>query len=138
MSQYEKYGEYLKNNGIRASSQRILILKYLNENNNHPTAGKIYDELSGKLPTISKATVYNNLKLFLENGLIKEINIDNTETRYDFNTEMHGHFRCKNCGKIFDIKIEELKLDTSDFSDFQFDSTDVFINGICPDCLNKN
>lgn len=75
MTSYEDYCKILEENNIRPSSQRVLMLKYLEENHIHPTADKIYIDLSKNLPTISKATVYNNLKLFLNRGLIKEINL---------------------------------------------------------------
>lgn len=135
MSEYENYGNFLEENGIRASSQRILMLEYLDQNHIHPTADRIYIDLSRKLPTISKATVYNNLKLFLNKGIIKEVNLDNSEIHYEMKIHDHAHFVCKKCGKIEDLDIKNILIDTSNIEGFEIDSQDIFLKGICKDCL---
>lgn len=137
MTSYEGYGKFLEDRDIRPSSQRILMLKYLEENHIHPTADKIYIDLSKNLPTISKATVYNNLKLFLNRGIIKEINFDNSEIHYDMILEDHAHFICKACGKIEDLAIKALDLDLSSLSDCAIDSKDIYLKGLCKDCLEE-
>lgn len=137
MTSYEGYGKILADNNIRPSSQRVLMLKYLEENHIHPTADKIYIDLSKNLPTISKATVYNNLKLFLNRGLIKEINFDNSEVHYDTILDDHAHFVCKACGKIEDIAIRSLDLDTSALAEYSVDSKDIYLKGLCKDCLEE-
>lgn len=132
---YSGYSSYLEERGVRASSQRILMLEYLDNNHIHPTADKIYLDLSSKLPTISKATVYNNLKLFQEKGIIKEVNIDNNEAHYDIVVEDHAHFVCNKCGKIVDLPVDELKVDTGGIENYEIISQDVFLKGICAECL---
>lgn len=137
MSGYSEYSTFLEDNGIRPSSQRILMLKYLSENNEHPTADKIYVDLSKSLPTISKATVYNNLKLFLNKGIINEVSIDNNEAHYDMVKEDHAHFICKKCKKIEDLEIEGIKINTSTIEDCKIENQDIFLMGICKSCLDK-
>lgn len=135
---YENYGAYLEERGIRASSQRILMLEYLQQNNVHPTADKIFVDLSSKLPTISKATVYNNLKLFLNKGIIKEVNIDNNEVHYDMVMMDHAHFICNKCHKIEDLPVTKMELDTSEIMGYEINSQDVLLKGICKDCLDNS
>lgn len=137
MSTYKEYGEFLEDKGIRASSQRILMLEYLNENMTHPTADKIYIDLSTKLPSISKATVYNNLKLFVEKGILKEVSIDNTEVHYDIVTESHGHFLCVECKKIKDFVVRDIAPECKELDNDQIISKDIFFRGICSDCQSK-
>lgn len=132
---YKNYGIFLEEHGIRASSQRILMLEYLMQNNVHPTADKIYIDLSKKLPTISKATVYNNLKLFLNKEIIKEVNIDNNEVHYDMIMENHAHFICNKCNKIEDLNIKAVEIDTSEIGDYEVTSQDIFLKGTCKECL---
>lgn len=134
---FQKYSDYLENNGIRASSQRVLMLEYLDNNLIHPTADKIFNDLSKKLPAISKATIYNNLKLFVDNGIIKEVNIDNTETHYDVEMHQHGHFICDKCGKIFNIDIDTLKLESFELEGCEIKSKEVFFRGTCKECMIK-
>lgn len=128
----------MEEHGIRASSQRILMLEYLTQNNVHPTADKIYVDLSRRLPTISKATVYNNLKLFLNKGIIKAVNIDNTEVHYDMIMGEHAHFICDKCNKIEDLPVKKMDLDVSGLAGYEIKSKDVFLKGICKDCLNED
>lgn len=137
MNKYEEYTTYLEENGIRASSQRILMLEYLQNNYIHPTADRIYLDLSNDLPTISKATVYNNLKLFLSKGIIKEVNFDNSEVHYDIVVDDHAHFVCKKCGLIEDLKINTLKIDRSSIDGFEIESQDIFLKGVCKACLEE-
>lgn len=137
MSGYNEYSDFLEENGIRPSSQRILMLKYLSENKEHPTADKIYVDLSQTLPTISKATVYNNLKLFLNKGIINEVSIDNNEAHYDMVGKDHAHFICKECKKIKDLEIEGLKINTSEIEDYDIQNQDIYLTGVCKSCLDK-
>lgn len=135
--EFQKYSEFLESHGIRASSQRVLMLEYLDNNLVHPTADKIYTDLSRKLPAISKATIYNNLKLFVDHGIVNEINIDNIETHYDIEMHQHGHFICENCDKIFNFDIDELKLDSIELEGCVIKHKEVFFRGICKDCVTK-
>ena len=66
MVEVENIGHYLKSKSIRPSLQRIRILEYLIKNRNHPTVEMIYNELLCEMPTLSKTTIYNTLKLFVE------------------------------------------------------------------------
>ncbi len=94
MKNIGKVDEYLSSNGIKPSYQRIKVFDYLITNKNHPTVDKIYKELVGEIPTLSKTTIYNTLKLFHEKGIILIINIEDNETRFDADISNHIHFRC--------------------------------------------
>jgi Fur family ferric uptake transcriptional regulator len=60
---------------MKLTNQRVAILDFLKDNFNHPTVEEIYDEVKQKLPRITKATVYKNLSVLVENILIKEVNV---------------------------------------------------------------
>ena len=62
----ENVGEYLKENGIKPSYQRMKIYEFLLQNRIHPTVDTIYRALNKEIPTLSKTTVYNTLNLFIE------------------------------------------------------------------------
>lgn len=134
---YSEYESFLEEHGIRASSQRILMLEYLDNNYTHPTADKIYSELITRLPSISKATVYNNLKLFSSKGIINEINVDNTEVHYEINSKPHVHFICKECNRIFDVDLVSLEYDGTVLDGFNIDSQNVYLKGKCRECAAK-
>ena len=128
---------YLKKNGIRPSEQRVRIYEYLSSRKNHPTADMIYSALAPKMPTLSKATVYNTLKRFISQGVAMPVMIEENEIRYDADTHLHGHFKCDICGKIFDFSSEFPKLQTSEMKNFLITEQHIYLKGICKFCRKK-
>jgi len=127
----------LKNRKIRPSYQRIKVLEYLNKNQCHPTVDQIFKDLQSEIPTLSKSTIYNTLNLFLKSGLIRLINIEDNETRYDIITKNHGHFKCESCGKIFNFSIDFNSFKTEELSGFKIIDKNLYFKGICPKCLSN-
>ncbi len=127
----------LKNRKVRPSYQRIKVLEYLNKNQCHPTVDQIFKDLQSEIPTLSKSTIYNTLNLFLKSGLIRVINIEDNETRYDIITKNHGHFKCESCGKIFNFSIDFNSLKTEELSGFKIIDKNLYFKGICPKCLSN-
>lgn len=127
--------EILKINKIRPSVIRIMVYDFLRSTNRHPTADEIYTELLPKIPTLSKTSVYNTVKLLVDSGLSKMVTIDGMQVRYDADVTVHGHFLCKNCGKVYDFK------PAFNFSDeldgFDIRSKEVYYGGICRNCNKK-
>ena len=79
----EKVKKLLESKGIRPTYQRLKILKYLEDNKEHPTVDIIYEVMKKDIPTISKTTVYNTLNSLIENGVALPIIITGKETRFD-------------------------------------------------------
>ena len=127
----------LKGCNIKLSQQRLQILKFIITNPCHPTIDQIFAALHDELPTLSKTTIYNTLKLFADAGLAQEITIENNEVRYDAKIESHGHFKCKICGKIYDFNISIDDIPTEGLNDFQIETKHVYFKGICKDCLRS-
>ena len=90
----------LKETGVRITPQRHAILEYLIDSMSHPTADDIYKSLEGKFPNMSVATVYNNLRVFREVGLVKELTFGDASSRFDFVTTHHYHVICENVVKL--------------------------------------
>lgn len=95
----------LKKYNISPSIQRVEIYKYLWMKRNHPTVDMIYKDLVENIPSLSKTTVYNTLKLFVSNGLAIELTIDKNEVRYDAEMSIHGHFVDEDSNKIYDFDV---------------------------------
>jgi len=87
----------------RVTKQREAILRALKNNRSHPTADQIYDVVRKPIPSISKGTVYRNLQVLREEGLISELNLNGTVSRYEEKQDRHYHFRCEKCGRVFDL-----------------------------------
>lgn len=133
------YREQLLKKAIKPSYSRIKVLEYLAKATTHPTADEIYQHLVAELPTLSKTTVYNTLKLFTEAGLAKVVTIEENETRFDGNATPHGHFKCKSCGWVYDFEVPIAHCETNGLEGFEIQEKDVYFKGICSNCLvNKN
>ena len=88
---------------LRMTRQRRVILEELKKVCTHPTADVVYQIVRRRLPEISLGTVYRNLEILSENGMIRKLELGGTRRRYDGNTEMHHHIRCVRCGKVEDL-----------------------------------
>ena len=133
--------EHLKKHGIKPSVQRIAIMEYLLTHKTHPTADEIYSALYKSIPTLSKTTVYNTLKLFVENKAALGLNIKEKNLRFDGDTSLHAHFRCLECGGIYDFLPHQVKklneIEQSDVDGFKIIETQVYYKGCCKACLKK-
>ncbi|WP_315122412.1 Fur family transcriptional regulator [uncultured Clostridium sp.] len=129
--------EFLLKNNIKATDNRIKIMKYLMTLDEHPTAEEIYNGLIDKLPTLSRTTVYNTLNIFKAAKLIKTVSVGEREVRYDINKIDHGHFKCENCGKIinFPIEFDEISIDM--LKGCKINDKYICFKGICSKCVNK-
>ncbi len=126
--------QYLLEHGIKPSVQRMAIMDYLLKNHTHPTADEIYTNLQHKIPTLSKTTVYNTLKLFVKQGTALFIDIDEKNARFDGVMKAHAHFRCKQCGCIIDIPLPEIQQLLPKNAGFSIDEAYVNIKGLCKKC----
>ena len=88
---------------LRESKQRRTILKIIRGTNSHPTAGWIYEQVKKTISGISLGTVYRNLRFLVESGQISELGLASGVSRFDGNAQNHYHFRCEQCGCVFDV-----------------------------------
>ena len=128
---------YLSGYGIRPSVQRIAIMRYLLKNRTHPTVDEVYEALRRQIPTLSKTTVYNTLKLFVDNGAAICVGIDEKNARFDGFVESHAHFRCKKCGIIIDLPFNVESFLPKDFNGI-IEDTYFYLKGVCESCKKKN
>lgn len=130
----------LKTSGVRITPQRHAILEFLVTSMSHPTADEIYRALEDKFPNMSVATVYNNLRVFREAGLVKELPYGDSSSRFDFVTHHHYHIICNDCGKIVDFHypgLDEVEHLASHITGFQVDTHRMEVYGKCPDCAEN-
>lgn len=135
MTQLKEIKEELIKHDIRPSYPRLRIMEYLYTRRNHPTVDEIYTALVNEILTLSKTTVYNTLNLFVDANMVRAISIEKNETRYDADTSDHGHFKCKRCREIIDCTIEDAALTIRDLNGFAIIEKHVYLEGICPGCL---
>ncbi len=125
---------------IQKTAQRAAIMDYLEGNTSHPSARDIHEAVSEKIATVSLATIYNNLIILEEEGLIREIPVPGgVGKRYDANIAPHDHLICTLCRKIIDIPAAKaVKIDPEHLQGFMVQDVSVKIYGLCPDCRKQD
>ncbi len=136
----DDYVKILKEKGLKVTPQRLEIMRYLDNNRIHPNIDHIYTVLKKKNPSLSKTTVYNVIDDLSENGVIQVLTINKSEILCDFNSDLHYHFMCKECGMIFDLEesynsdlIERVKS-----KGYRVDEAFGYFRGLCRSCNKEN
>ncbi len=132
--------DVLKQSGVRITPQRHAILEFLINSHSHPTADEIYKALEPEYPNMSVATVYNNLRVFRDAGLIKELSYGDASSRFDFTTSNHYHAICEKCGKIVDFHypgLDEVEHFAASVTGYEINKHRLEVYGICPECQAK-
>lgn len=120
---------------LKQTPQRLAIINFMENNKNHPTVDDIYKAIVTQFPTISVATIYNNLEILKNLGMIKEITIDPQKKHFDPDTTSHNHLICTRCKRIVDININfDIKLPTEYNQDFEITGNHIEFYGICSAC----
>ncbi|MGL4791038.1 MAG: Fur family transcriptional regulator [Anaerotignaceae bacterium] len=121
----------------RNTMQRNLVLEAVNNLGCHATADEIYEHVVTKQTTISRSTVYRNLKHLVDTGEISKVAIPNGADLFDHLTYKHYHAKCIRCGKLIDVKMdymENLEEKITDTDNFMFYTHDIIFKGLCKNC----
>ena len=94
--------EALRAAGKRLTRARRVILETVRATDAHPSAAAVHRDVRRRLPRVSLATVYRNLRMLAATGLLRE-RAAATGMRFDGNTAPHDHFTCVACGRIYDV-----------------------------------
>lgn len=130
----------IKSSPMRSTKQRSMILEVLTRTKAHPTAGWIYEQVKEHYSNISLGTIYRNLNLLKDNGIIKELKFGKNTARFDANAEPHDHLFCLECGKLEDVKCTfhpDLTKTVEEENGYKIVSHQLEFSGICPDCLKN-
>ena len=135
------FKEQLRNAGVKATHQRMEILREVALSEEHPDAEKIYKSVRKRLPSISLDTVYRTLWSLLDLGLITTLGPPRKTVRFDGKLESHHHFVCTKCGMTRDFyskKLDKLKIPESWNILETIQRTQVEVSGICMKCSKKD
>ncbi|MBE6634714.1 MAG: transcriptional repressor [Ruminococcaceae bacterium] len=119
------------------TKQRALLLSIFRSElckGQHRTADELLFFAKERMPGISRATVYNNLKSMESEGLIRRITTDGGADVYDSSFELHGHMICTSCGSIKDIMVPTLLSDMCEVSGEPVDSYELKLRYVCREC----
>ena len=121
----------------KKTKQKEAILKALRSTNSHPAADWIYSEVRKEIPNISLGTVYRNLKILREQGVIMELDLCGTLSRFDAISDNHYHFRCERCGRVFDVDEPvntEMDQQVARKTGFEITYHRLEFRGLCNEC----
>lgn len=124
----------LESRNIQPSYQRMKIFEYIMKHRTHPTVDAIYRSLAGEIPTLSRTTVYNTLKILAEKNLVSQVTIEENEVRYDYSEEPHLHFKCKKCGNLYDIFHRCDLLKEKEIDGHKIEEYHLYLKGLCKTC----
>ena len=94
--------------GIAVTHQRQVLYEAMLAMDGHPSPEEVYAKVRRKIPAISLATVYKNIHLFVESGVLREVSLHHGSQRVEMNRREHHHLVCSRCKAITDIGPEEL------------------------------
>lgn len=120
-SSHQELIERLERAGVRPSAQRLAIAAYVLTTEDHPTADQVWTRVKAEFPMVSRATVYNTLQTFREQGLVQQLVLAEGSVVFDPKVEPHHHFVDDETGAIHDIPWTALRVGKVD----ELDGIDV-------------
>ena len=127
----------ISNKFHRNTRQRTVILEELRKLKTHPTAAGLHGIVRRKMPKISLGTVYRNLELLTQTGVIQKLDFNSGEARYDGTVTYHDHLRCIHCGRVDDAPDPPLELmggGKEDWGGYKVLGHRLEFFGVCPKC----
>jgi len=121
----------------RNTTQRKVILEELRCSHRHVTASELYRVVRQRIPNISLGTIYRNLDLLHQDGLISKLETAGRETRFDGDLSSHYHLRCRRCGRIEDISDPvsvRVEGRITSVTGWDIGGPQIEFSGSCPDC----
>ena len=122
---------------FRMTRQRSVILEELRAVTSHPTADQMYEQVRRRLPRVSLGTVYRNLDLLTEQGVIQKLELAGTQRRFDGNVQNHYHLRCVRCGRVEDAPIAPfgwIEQEVQQVTAYEIIGHRLKFLGLCPQC----
>jgi Fur family peroxide stress response transcriptional regulator len=126
--------------GLALTHQRLVLYEELANTDAHPSPEAVFERARKRLPSLSLATVYNNIKAFVSHGIVQEVSVHHGSLRLDSKLEPHHHLVCVRCKRIVDLEasdLEPVKLKKRLPRGFVVHRLSVEILGVCRECAAK-
>ena len=125
----------------RNTLQREIVHQTILSMQGHITADMVYERIHAAHPSISRATVYRNLRMLEAEGRILRIEVPGSADCFEARVREHYHIRCACCGKLFDAKLPYMpklvEMEQAVDSAFEICACNLLFVGYCPDCREK-
>ena len=126
-----------EDHGLTATHQRQVLYEVMQAMPGHPSPEEVYARVKKRIPAISLATVYKNIHLFVERGVLKEVSMHHGSLRVELNSHLHHHMVCSHCKAITDIEEKDLGVLPTPRrlpGGFQVERYAIDLIGICAEC----
>jgi len=121
----------------RNTKQRTALLRLLGSTKTHPTAAWLFERLRVDFPGMSQGTIYRNLAILAEQGLLRVIPSGKNSDRFDADTSAHYHVVCERCGRVDDLPLPvgpDREQEAERASGYRITTHRLDFFGICPEC----
>lgn len=134
-----KNNTLLQKHNLKATPQRLEIVSVLSQNG-HMNINDLYALLQVRFPSISLATIYKNMNIMLEKGLLLEVKLPEQKNVFELIKDEHSHVACIKCNVVIDIDLDvsEIVTKVKDASNYKLSSNSLIFNGVCPRCSTLN
>ncbi len=128
------YIEMLKASQLKATVQRLTILEIMSHSG-HITIDSLYQQINKTHPTLSLATIYKNILIMVEKGVVIEVPVAGAKSYYELKKQDHIHIICKECGMIEDRDMDKEACSWDDkYSNFSLSHIEINLYGVCSNC----
>jgi len=137
---FETLRQLCREQGLRCTVQRRVILEAVMDLDTHPSADQIFDVVAERIPGISRTTVYRNLESLDRMELITKACHPGRVVRYDRRIELHHHLICLHCDDVVDVsdaRLDALQVPNTAELGFEVHDFRVQLRGICSQCRAK-
>ena len=124
--------------GLAFTHQRQVIYRALAASNAHPTPEEVYEKVRRQMPSLSFGTVYKNIRIITDAGLLNEVSLLHEPLRLDANLESHHHLVCMECKSVTDLPEQEIHPRGRIPAGFEVQRYNVEVLGRCAKCSSKN
>ncbi len=138
--QITHFEETCRAQGLKITHQRLEIYQVLVASSEHPSAESLYRELVQRMPTLSLDTVYRTLATFEELGLVKRVETQGSQARFEARVDQHHHFFCDRCSQLSDFlwdSFDSMGLPEEIQKIGRIRGKNVVVHGVCNQCLSS-
>ena len=135
------FRELCMEHGLTATHQRQVLFEVMQTMPGHPSPEEVFAQVKERIPAISLATVYKNIHLFVERGVLKEVSMHHGSLRVELNSHVHHHLVCSRCKAIADIEEQDLgmlPIPQQLPGGFQAERYAIDVIGLCSACQEAN
>lgn len=125
---------------LRMTNQREIILRELKKSRQHLTADELYERVKKSMPRISLATVYRNLEILSEAGIIAKLEMSGRQKRFDYDVSEHDHIFCIKCQRVDNLELDRDTIRSVNYVSYKGYAVHGYrleVAGVCPECQRK-